>query len=304
MKKILVTDGMDKGALASLRSAGFEVVEQFYAPEELGAALREVDCVVVRSATKVRQNHIDEALTTGRLKLIIRGGVGVDNIDVAYAETHGIAVRNTPNASSHSVAELAVAHMFSCARFISVAGATMREGKWEKKAYGKGIELRGKTLGIVGYGRIGACLGDIAQALGMKVLAYRRHPQPELESPTLRFTTLDELLASSDFVSLHTPAIPGKPLMDRENIAKMKDGAVLINTSRGANVDEEALLEALNTGKLRAAGLDVWAQEPTKNEALYNHPRVSCTPHIGAATAEAQARVGSEVVGIIRDFFA
>ncbi len=304
MKKILVTDGMDKGALASLRSAGFEVVEQFYAPEELGAALREVDCVVVRSATKVRQNHIDEALATGRLKLIIRGGVGVDNIDVAYAETHGIAVRNTPNASSHSVAELAVAHMFSCARFISVAGATMREGKWEKKAYGKGIELRGKTLGIVGYGRIGACLGDIAQALGMKVLAYRRHPQPELESPTLRFTTLDELLASSDFVSLHTPAIPGKPLMDRENIAKMKDGAVLINTSRGANVDEEALLEALNTGKLRAAGLDVWAQEPTKNEALYNHPRVSCTPHIGAATAEAQARVGSEVVGIIRDFFA
>ena len=304
MKKILVTDGMDKGALASLRSAGFEVVEQFYAPEELGAALREVDCVVVRSATKVRQNHIDEALATGRLKLIIRGGVGVDNIDVAYAETHGIAVRNTPNASSHSVAELAVAHMFSCARFISVAGATMREGKWEKKAYGKGIELRGKTLGIVGYGRIGACLGDIAQALGMKVLAYRRHPQPELESPTLRFTTLDELLASSDFVSLHTPAIPGKPLMDRENIAKMKDGAVLINTSRGANVDEEALLEALNTGKLRAAGLDVWAQEPTKNEALYTHPRVSCTPHIGAATAEAQARVGSEVVGIIRDFFA
>lgn len=304
MKKILVTDGMDKGALASLRSAGFEVVEQFYAPEELGAALREMDCVVVRSATKVRQNHMDEALTTGRLKLIIRGGVGVDNIDVAYAEAHGIAVRNTPNASSHSVAELAVAHMFSCARFISVAGATMREGKWEKKAYGKGIELRGKTLGIVGYGRIGACLGDIAQALGMKVLAYRRHPQPELESPTLRFTTLDELLASSDFVSLHTPAIPGKPLMDRENIAKMKDGAVLINTSRGANVDEEALLEALNTGKLRAAGLDVWAQEPTKNEALYTHPRVSCTPHIGAATAEAQARVGSEVVGIIRDFFA
>ena len=156
----------------------------------------------------------------------------------------------------------------------------------------------------MGYGRIGACLGDIAQALGMKVLAYRRHPQPELESPTLRFTTLDELLASSDFVSLHTPAIPGKPLMDRENIAKMKDGAVLINTSRGANVDEEALLEALNTGKLRAAGLDVWAQEPTRNEALYTHPRVSCTPHIGAATAEAQARVGSEVVGIIRDFFA
>lgn len=304
MKRILVTDGMDKGAVAALQNAGFEVVEQFYAPEELGKALQEFDAVVVRSATKVRKVHLDEALVTGRLKLVVRGGVGVDNIDVAYAEAHGIAVRNTPNASSRSVAELALAHMFSCCRFISVAGQTMREGKWEKKAYGKGIELGGKTLGIVGYGRIGASLAEMAQALGMKVLAFRRHPQPELESDTFHFTTLDEILAKCDFISLHTPAIAGKALIDAEAIAKMKDGAVLINTSRGANVDEAALLAALNTGKLRAAGLDVWAEEPTKNEALYTHPRVSCTPHIGAATAEAQARVGAEVVTVVTGFFA
>ena len=150
--RILVTDGMDKQAMAQLREAGHEVVEQFYAPEELGAALREFDAVVVRSKTKVRANHIDEA-KGGKLKLIIRGGVGVDNIDVKYAEANGITVKNTPKASSQSVAELAMGHMFSCARYLSIAGHTMREGKWEKKAYGKGIELQGKTLGIVGFGR-------------------------------------------------------------------------------------------------------------------------------------------------------
>ena len=152
--RILVTDGMDKDALQTLKNNGHEVVEQFYAPEELGAALKEFDAVVVRSATKVRANHIDEA-KGGKLKLIIRGGVGVDNIDVKYAEAAGITVKNTPRASSQSVAELAMAHMFACARFVSIAGHTMREDKWEKKAYGKGIELQGKTLGIVGFGRIG-----------------------------------------------------------------------------------------------------------------------------------------------------
>ena len=304
MKRILVTDGMDKGALADLRNAGFEVVEQFYAPEELGKALQEFDGVVIRSATKVRKNHIDEALVTGRLKLIVRGGVGVDNIDVAYAEEHGIAVRNTPRASSNSVAELAMAHMFSCARFISVAGQTMREGKWEKKAYGKGIELRGKTLGVIGYGRIGKSLGDMAQALGMNVLAYDIYKNLDWESETMHYAEMDDILAKADFISVHTPAVPGKPLICAETIAKMKDGVVIINTSRGANVDEDALLEALNSGKLRAAGLDVWAEEPATNSALYTHPCVSCTPHIGAATKEAQARVGAEVVSVVTGFFA
>ncbi len=299
--KILVTDGMDKSALKKLREMGHEVIEQFYAPEELGAALHEVDAVVVRSKTKVRANHIDAALG-GRLKLIIRGGVGVDNIDVAYAESKGITVRNTPRASSQSVAELALAHMLSCARFISHAGYTMRSGLWEKKTYGKGIELCGKTLGVIGYGRIGACLGKMAAALGMTVIAYGAHHEPgTCARDGVPYVSMDELLSRSDFISVHAPAAEG-PIINAETIAKMKDGVIIINTSRGANLDEAALLEALDSGKVRAAGLDVWATEPSTNAALYGHAHVSCTPHIGAQTGEAQERIGAEIVEIIGAF--
>ena len=300
--RILVTDGMDKTAMAKLRELGHEVVEQFYEPDALGAALREFDAVVVRSKTKIRANHIDEA-KGGKLKLIIRGGVGVDNIDVKYAEANGITVKNTPKASSQSVAELAMGHMFSCARYLSIAGHTMREGKWEKKSYGKGIELQGKTLGIVGFGRIGQHLGVMAKAIGMNVVAYSTTRRPEVEAKFgIPYVTLEELLAQSDFISLHAPAAPGAPLINADTIAKMKDGVVIINTSRGANVDEDALLAALESGKVRAAGLDVYADEPTANAALYSHPMVSCTPHIGAATVEAQKRIGTEIVDIIRSF--
>ena len=300
--RILVTDGMDKTAMAALRADGHEVVEQFYEPDELGAALREFDAVVVRSKTKVRAKHIDEA-KGGKLKLIIRGGVGVDNIDVKYAEEAGITVKNTPRASSESVAELAMAHMFSCARYISVAGHSMREDKWEKKAYGKGIELSGKTLGIIGFGRIGQKLGAMARAMGMTVVAYDIYHVPGIEEQLgMKYVEMDELFAQADFISLHTPAIDGKPLISAENIAKMKDGVIFVNTSRGNNVDEAALLEALNSGKVRAAGLDVYAEEPSANAALYSHPNVSCTPHIGAATVEAQKRIGAEIVDIIRGF--
>ncbi len=300
--RILVTDGMDKTAMEALRADGHEVVEQFYEPDQLGAALREFDAVVVRSKTKVRANHIDEA-KGGKLKLIIRGGVGVDNIDVKYAEAAGITVKNTPRASSESVAELAMAHMFSCARYISVAGHSMREDKWEKKAYGKGIELSGKTLGIIGFGRIGQKLGAMAKAIGMTVIAFDIFHVPGIEEQLgMQYVEMDELFARADFISLHTPAIDGKPLINAENIAKMKDGVVFINTSRGNNVDEAALLDALNSGKVRAAGLDVFAEEPAKNKALYSHPNVSCTPHIGAATVEAQKRIGMEIVDIIRAF--
>jgi D-3-phosphoglycerate dehydrogenase len=213
----------------------------------------------------------------------------------------GIAVRNTPNASSNAVAELAIGLMFSCARYISVSGHTMREGKWEKKAYGKGFELYGKTLGVIGYGRIGKRIGDIAQAIGMKVIAYQRHPKPEYECETMRFASLEELLANSDIIALSTPSL-GAPIINEENMAKMRDGVVIINTSRGGNVDEDALLAALNSGKVKAAGLDVWAEEPTRNEALSRHPAVSATPHIGASTVEAQKRIGDEIVSIIENF--
>ena len=298
--RILVTDGMDKTALESLRAKGHEVVEQFYAPEELGEAIRDFDVVVVRSATKVRANHIDAAKGS-RLKLIIRGGVGVDNIDVAYAEANGIAVKNTPRASSNSVAELALAHMLSCARFVSIAGHTMREGKWEKKAYGKGVELGGKTLGVIGYGRIGQALGRMAQGLGMNVVAYDIFHVEGIECETMHFVTMDELLSQSDIVVLCAPS-GDKPLVDAESLAKMKDGVVIINVSRGANVNEAALLDALNSGKVKAAGLDVWLSEKDPNWALASHPAVSCTPHIGAGTKEAQKRIGAELVDIVENF--
>ena len=301
--RILVTDGMDKQAMAKLRELGHEVVEQFYEPDQLGAALREFDAVVVRSKTKIRANHIDEA-KGGKLKLIIRGGVGIDNIDHKYAEEKGIKVMNTPRASSDAVAELAMAHMLSCARFISVAGHTMREGKWEKKAY-KGIEIHGKTLGIVGFGRIGQALGRMAKGMGMNVIAFDIFHIPGIEEQTgINYVEMDELLAKSDFISVHAPAVDGGAIINAANIAKMKDGVVIINTSRGTNVDEAALLDALNSGKVYAAGLDVWAEEPSKNEALYSHPHVSCTPHIGASTTEAQKRIGAEIVDIIGKFFA
>lgn len=297
--RILVTDGMDKTALAKIKENGHEVVEQFYESDDLGAALRDFDVVVVRSATKVRAKHLDAA-KGGKLKLVIRGGVGVDNIDVDHAKEVGVEVKNTPRASSNAVAELALAHMLSCCRYISVAGHSMREDKWEKKAYGKGIEITGKTLGIIGFGRIGQTLGAKAKALGMTVLAEDIFHVPGIEEQMgIQYVELDELLAKSDFISLHTPSLNGVKLICKENIAKMKDGVVFVNTSRGDNVNEDDLLEALNSGKVRAAGLDVYADEPATNKALYSHPSVSCTPHIGAATNEAQARIGMEIVDII-----
>ena len=297
--RILVTDGMDKSAIATLRERGHEVIEQFYEPGELGAALKDVDVVVVRSKTKVRKEHIDAA-KNGKLKCIIRGGIGIDNIDADYARMHGIQVRNTPDASTESVAELALAHMLACARYVSISGNTMRNGQWEKKAYGKGIELVGKRLGIYGYGRIGKRLGVMAKGMGMNVLAYRRSAIPEsIDDAGIIYVTEEKLLRTCDFISVHAPSSPAGPIITADKIAHMKDGVVIINTSRGANVDEKALLDALNSGKVRAAGLDVWMDEPTHNQELINHPNVSCTPHIGAATVEAQKRIGAEIVYII-----
>ena len=302
MARILITDGMDKSAIAKLRELGHEVVEQFYESDDLGAAMREFDAMVVRSKTKVRAPHIDAAAGS-KMKLIIRGGVGVDNIDVKYAEEKGMTVRNTPCASSASVAELALTHMLALTRFVASANVTMRQDKWDKVKYAKGMEIGGKTLGIIGFGRIGQELGKMAKALGMKVIVTGRTVKPELEEKFgVKYVTMDELLAQSDYVSLHTPALGDKPFVDAACIAKMKDGAILINTSRGKNVDEAALLDALNAGQLRGAGLDVWFEEPTANHDLYCHPAVSCTPHIGAQTVEAQQRIGAEIVDIISGF--
>ncbi len=299
MVRILASDGIDKSAAAKLREAGFELVEQFYEPEQLGEELKNYDVLVVRSATKVRKPVIDAAVEGGRLKLVIRAGVGVDNIDVAYAMENGIKVTNTPNSSSASVAELALAHMFSLARFIAAANVTMREGKWEKKKY-KGIELSGKTLGLVGFGRISRELAKRAEALGMTVLYT--DIIGEAQNCTYEFCQFADVLKRSDFVSLHIP-FTGKPVIGEDEIGMMKDGAYLINCARGGVVSEMALLDALNSGKLAGAGIDVFEEEPSKNMTLINHPNVSVTPHIGASTSEAQKRIGEETVSIICEFF-
>lgn len=302
MIRILVTDGMEKSAIEELKVKGFEVVEQFYEAEDLGEELKEFDVIVVRSATKIRQPIIDKAVGEGRLKLIIRGGVGVDNIDVAYAMENGIHVANTPNASSASVAELALAHMFAVSRFVNISNVAMRQGKWDKKKY-VGVEIAGKTLGLVGFGRISKELASKASALGMTVI-YTDIIGKAKGYDQYKFLKLNDLLKKSDYVSLHIPFIKEQgATIRREQFDMMKDGAFLINCARGGVVDEEALVEALDSGKLAGAGVDVFVVEPTKNEALVNHPKVSVTPHIGAATAEAQTRIGSEITSIILDFF-
>lgn len=294
---ILVTDGMSISAIAQLRDMGHTVVERFYESEALGAALQEFDCVVVRSKTKIRANHIDEAVK-GKLKLIIRGGVGVDNIDVACAESKGISVRNTPNASSASVVELALGHMFALARFIGISNATMRAGQWHKKHY-EGTEIGGKTLGLIGFGRIAQELAKRAQALGMQVV-YTRRSGADAAFPQYTYLPLPELLKTADYVSVHIPMpADGKPVLGEAEFSLMKPTAFLINTARGGVVDEAALLKALDAGLLAGAALDVFEEEPTANLALCNHPRVSVTPHIGGQTKEAQSRIGDEIVSII-----
>ncbi|MBR0576810.1 D-2-hydroxyacid dehydrogenase [Proteiniclasticum sp. BAD-10] len=303
MKRILAADGMEQSAIARLTQAGFEVVDAHYELPELSEKIKEFDVIVVRSATKVREPLIDEAVKGGRLKLIIRGGVGVDNIDVKYAEEKGIRVRNTPNASSASVAELAIGHMFNIARFIHSANVTMRQGQWNKKHY-NGIELSGKTLGLIGFGRIAKEVAKRAAALGMTVIYTNRSgPHPENEPYT--YVTLEELFQKADFISLHMPKLADRPhLIGKEEIEKMKDGVYLINTARGGLIDEEALCDALDSGKVSAAAIDVFKEEPTKNERLYTHDKISMTPHIGASTDEAQERIGEEIVNIILEFFA
>ena len=302
MIRILVTDGMESSGIDELKKGRFEVVEKFYSPEELGDALKDFNCVVVRSATKVREPIIDKALEGGNLKLVIRGGVGVDNIDVKYAESKGISVRNTPNASSASVAELAIGHMFASARFIGAANATMREGKWDKKKY-EGFELNGKTLGLIGFGRIAKETAKRAEALGMKVI-YNKRSGKEAGYDNYEYCDMEDLLKKSDFISLHIPYDKAKgPTIGEKEFELMKDGVYLINLARGGVVCEKALFGALNSGKVRGAGIDVFEEEPTKNMDLVNHPRVSVTPHIGASTVEAQTRIGEEIVSIIKEFF-
>ena len=302
MYNILVTDGIEKEAARKLRELDFNVIEQFYEKDVLGDKLKDVDVLVVRSATKVTKDVIDKALEGKKLKLIVRGGVGLDNIDVKYAQANGIKVMNTPNASSISVAELTIGQLFVLARFINTANVTMRDGKWEKKKY-KGTEINGKTLGLIGFGRIAKEVAKRAELLGMNVI-YTDIMGEAQGFNNYKFCDMEEVLENADFLSLHIPFDKNKgAVITEKEINKMKKGAYLINCARGGLVDEKDLLKALDEGKLSAAAIDVYEQEPTLNLDLVNHPRVAPTPHIGASTVEAQERIGYEIVNVIQDFF-
>lgn len=301
MIKVLTNDGLQQEAIDNLKLLGMEVTNYHYSKEELKNILKDFDVITIRSATKIDSDILDSLTDESKLKLIIRAGVGVDNIDVPYAKNLGIEVRNTPNASSDSVAELAIAHMFSVARFLADSNFTMRVGSWNKKEY-QGIELSGKTLGIIGMGRIGRALAKKASAIGMNVVYYTI--EGKYNDLSYKFESLEELLRTSDFISLHVPYDKKiGPIIGRSQFELMKDGVYLINCARGKVVDEDALLEALDNGRVAGAGIDVFEQEPTLNKRLINHKRVSVTPHIGASTKEAQDRIANEVVNIIRDFF-
>lgn len=291
--KILITDGISETGAKMLQDAGHEVVQQKLSPEELLQQIGEYDAILVRSATKVRQDAIDAG---SKLKVIGRGGVGLDNIDVAYAKDKGIQVVNTPGASSVSVAELAIAHMFAASRFVGISNVEMRKGEWPKKAYSKGIELTGKTLGLFGFGNIGRETAKRALGLGMRVIAT--DPFVKETDMDVTLASKDEVLAQADYISLHIPFIKEEgPTIGAAEFAKMKDGVVLVNCARGGVVVEKDLVTALNSGKVRSAGVDVYENEPVTEAQteLVNHPAVSVTPHIGASTVEGQGRVGVEI---------
>jgi len=296
--KVAICDPIDKKAIEELKALNVEIYDFSDLPkEELPEKLEDKEIIIVRSATKVKGELLD-ALKNA--KLIIRGGVGLDNIDLEGAKAKGIKVVNTPEASSISVAELAIGFMFALSRHIVRGTVGLREGKWEKKQL-KGTELFGKTLGIIGMGRIGREVAKRAKCLGMNVIATRHVRQiPEELAKTVSY---DELYKEADFISIHIPLTEEtKHMISKEAFEKMKDGVVIINCSRGGVVDEKALLEALKNGKVKGAALDVFEVEPPVDNELLKLDNVIGTPHIGASTKEAQARIGVAIVEKIKGF--
>jgi D-3-phosphoglycerate dehydrogenase len=306
--KILANDGVSQAGVDMLENAGHEVIQTKVAQEQLAKYMNDnsVDVLLVRSATTVRKDLIDACPS---LKIIGRGGVGLDNIDVDYAKSKGINVINTPAASSDSVAELVMAHALSGFRFLHLSNREMPlegESKFKdlKKAYAKGVELKGKTMGIVGIGRIGQAVAKRAIGLGMKVVFHDKFADEVninlefFDGQNLDFKlkgiSYDELLAQSDVITFHVPAQDGY-ILGAAEIAKMKNGAAVINTARGGIIDEKAIIEALENNKLSFAAIDVFEKEPSPEIKLLMYPKLSLSPHIGGATGEAQARIGTEL---------
>jgi D-3-phosphoglycerate dehydrogenase len=296
MKKILLADSLDKEATEKLKSLPqFEVTIKTGMDEaELIKTVPGFNAVVVRSATKITRKVIEAA---AGLEMIVRAGIGLDNVDAAAAKEKGIKVANTPAATTISVAEIAFGLMLSAIRQLGRANLSMKEHKWDKKTF-SGTELYGKTLGIIGGGRIGLAVAERALAFGMKVVVY---DVVKVETRLgLNQVGLDELLAQADIITLHTPK-QAKPILGRDEFLKMKNGVIIVNAARGGVVDEAALLEALSSGKVRAAAIDVFDKEPPVDFALIDHPNVMASPHIGAAAEEGQKRAGMEVVRILQE---
>jgi D-3-phosphoglycerate dehydrogenase len=281
-----------------MRAGGLVVDEKIgMTPAQLGAVIGDYTAVVVRSATKIREPEIAAARN---LKVIVRGGVGVDNIDVSAAEREGIRVFNTPAASSVSVAELALGMIFALARQIARADAAIKAGLWDKKAFAQGMELEGKTLGILGVGRIGRTLARKAAGVGFVCVGADPALPSSGRCEGLTLLTAAELYERADVLSLHVPRPAGSaPLIGALEIARMKPGVLIVNCARGGVVDEKALFEALESGRVAGAALDVFESEPPADWSLARHPRVVATPHVGASTEEAQARVGMEVAALL-----
>lgn len=313
MMKILANDGIHPTGQRMLEEAGFQVDLETIPQDELPDKLNEYDAIIVRSATKIRKDLIDQC---PNLKVIARGGVGMDNIDVDYARSKGLTVINTPAASSRSVAELVFGHILSLARFIHLCNREMPENgnvafKKLKKAFSGGNELYGKTLGVIGLGRIGRESAQIGIGLGMKVLgtdpmveevelSVALHPSYDKKvSVKVATVGLDELLSQSDVITMHVPG-SGAALLGPDQIAQLKKGVILVNAARGGVIDEDALLEALDSGHVAGAALDVFVGEPTPRTELMNHPRISVSPHIGAATHQAQENIGIELAEKIK----
>lgn len=301
MCKVLVTDGMNKNAIDRLRKFNIDVEHKFYDGMELGEKLKDKDIVVIRSKNVITKEIIDKACEGNTLKLIIRSGVGLDNIDVKYANEKGTKVLNTPNASTRSVAELTIGQIITLSRFINIANVTMRDGQWNKKQY-VGTEIFGKTLGIIGLGRIGKTVANMAYNLGMNVIYYDILGKID-GYENYKFCTFEEVLKNADFITIHIPLERGQGyLIGTKEFNMMKDRVYFINHARGGLVCEKALIKALDSGKVEAAALDVYEKEPNVNLELVNHPMVSPTPHLGASTVEAQERIGREIVKIIYNF--
>lgn len=313
--RILANDGIDAAGKAILEAAGFEVITSKIPQEQLADQINQFDVIIVRSATKVTSDIIDK----GNLKLIARAGVGLDNIDMKHAGLKNIPVVNTPNASSKSVAELVFAHLFSVARYLHLTNREMPANGIDqfntlKKIGSSGFELQNKKIGIIGFGRIGQEVAKMAIGLGMEVLVhdYKQrefdltvslHPKYQINNfkVTLKGITLDQLLADSDIITLHTPG--SAEVITETEINKMKQGSVLINCARGGVVNEVALKNAMDSGKIAFAGVDVFENEPPVNDTILSLKNASLSPHIGASTSEAQERVGIELAERICQFF-